>query len=174
MWAALLPATGPKKERDRLQYMSDSQQLDKFWQQVRAGLADAPQATPEAWAFGATPEHANSLLELVLNGTKTGTASSLWDYECVGDPLPKAGDYSIILDAANQPRAVIETTTVTITPFHEVDEAHAHSEGEGDRTLAVWRAIHERYWRLHSENPRGFEPDMPVVCERFRLVYRAP
>nr|WP_309491663.1 ASCH domain-containing protein [Microbacterium sp. Se5.02b] len=42
--------------------------------------------------------------------------------------------------------------------------------GEGDRTLSHWREVHERYWREHSENPRGFEPDMPVVCERFRLL----
>lgn len=27
-----------------------------------------------------------------------------------------------------------------------------------------------QFWREYSENPRGFEPDMPVVCERFRLL----
>ena len=37
----------------------------------------------------------------------------------------------------------------------------------------VIREIHERYWRAHSENPRGFAPDMPVICERFRLVFPA-
>ena len=61
-----------------------------------------------------------------------------------------------------------------IVPFDDVTETHARSEGEGDLSLAAWREIHERYWRSHSENPRGFAPDMPVVCERFRLVYRAP
>ena len=150
------------------------QQIAEFWRQARTGLVGAPEAVPEAWGFGATPAHADSLLALVLDGIKTGTASSLWDYEALGDPLPQTGDYSIILDAESRPRAVIETTAVTTVPFDEVTEEHAYSEGEGDQSLAAWREIHERYWRLHSENPRGFAPDMPVVCERFRLVYRAP
>lgn len=151
-----------------------SDRILEFWQRARAVLAGVPEALPEAWGFGATPEHADGLLALVLNGTKTGTASSLWDYEAVGDPLPEVGELSIILDGAAAPRAVIETTEVTIVPFNEVSEQHAFSEGEGDRTLAAWREIHEHYWRQHSENSRGYEPAMPVVCERFKLVYSEP
>ena len=63
------------------------------------------------------------------------------------------------------------TTQVSVVPFDEVDEDHARAEGEGDRTLATWRAIHERYWRRHAQNSRGFDPAMPVVCERFRLLH---
>ncbi|WDM45432.1 ASCH domain-containing protein [Microbacterium luteolum] len=132
-----------------------------------------PETPPEAWGFGATPQQADELLALVVTGLKDGTASSLWDYEANRDPLPTVGELSIILDGAGAPRAVIETTAVEIVPFDEVDEAHAHAEGEGDRTLAHWRAVHERYWREHSENPRGYAPDMPVVCERFRLIHAA-
>lgn len=146
--------------------------LEEFWIRARRGLAGSPERPPEAWAFGATPGHADGLLALVLDGIKTGTASSLWDYEANGDPLPAAGELSIILDGTGAPRAVIETTEVGIVPFSEVTAEHARAEGEGDRTLEAWREIHERYWRTHSESPRGYEPDMPVVCERFRLVYR--
>lgn len=133
-------------------------------------MPELPETPPEAWAFGATPEHADELLALVLAGIKVGTASSLWDYEESGDPLPVVGELSIILDGAGAPRAVIETTAIDIVPFDEVDEAHAFAEGEDDRTLAQWREVHERYWRQHSENPRGYAPDMPVICERFRLL----
>lgn len=126
---------------------------------------------PLAWAFGATPAHADGLLELVLAGVKTGTASSLWDYEASGDPLPEVGELSIILDGAGEPRAVIETIDLTTVPFDEVTPEHAYAEGEGDRTLEYWREVHERFWRVHSESPRGFAPDMPVICERFRLVH---
>jgi histidinol-phosphate aminotransferase len=99
------------------------------------------------------------------------TASSLWDYQSSGDPLPVEGELSIILDGVGAPRALIETTRVGIVRFDEVGVEHAHAEGEGDRTLAYWRAVHERFWREHSANPRGYAPDMPVVCERFRLRY---
>ncbi len=145
--------------------------IPEFWILCRSVVAGLPEQPPIAWPFGATTEHADELLELVLAGTKTGTASSFWDYEATDEPLPAAGDLSIILDGAGDPRAVIETTDVQTIPFDEVGAEHAHAEGEGDRTLEHWRQVHERYWREHSENPRGFEPDMPVVCERFRLVW---
>lgn len=63
------------------------------------------------------------------------------------------------------------STQIVIVPFDQVDAEHAGAEGEGDRTLASWRSSHERYWREHSENPRGFAPYMPVVCERFELLW---
>lgn len=143
----------------------------EFWAAAREAAPELPDAVPEAWAFGATPEVADELLALVLAGTKTATASSFWDYQATGDPVPRAGEFSVVLDGAGEPRAIIETLEVRIRPFGEVDAEHASAEGEGDRSLAYWREVHERFWRLHSENPHGFEPDMAVVCERFRLVY---
>ena len=153
--------------------MDSHPSIAKFWDECRAAVADLPAVPPEAWAFGATPDHANGLLALVLAGTKTATASALWDYEAAGDPIPHVGEFSIILDGDAKPKAVIETTDVRIVPFDEVDADHAHAEGEGDRSLAYWREVHEQFWRDYSENPRGFEPDMPVVCERFRVIYSA-
>lgn len=151
--------------------MSDDRELDVFWGAARAAHPSLPEARPEAWAFGATPDHADGLLALVLAGIKTGTATSLRDLETTGEPVPEEGEASIILDGAGVPRAVIETTGIRIVPFDEVGSEHAYAEGEGDRTLSQWREIHEQYWRRHSEDPRGFAPDMPVVCERFRLVF---
>ncbi|WP_084079356.1 ASCH domain-containing protein [Demequina sp. NBRC 110057] len=145
----------------------------EFWAARRAQDPALPVELPEVWAFGATPAHADELLALVLAGTKTGTASSVWDYEHAGDPIPTVGDLSIILDGAGEPRALLRTTAIDTVPFDEVTAEHAHSEGEGDRTLAYWRAAHERYWREHSESPRGFEPDMPIICERFELLFPA-
>lgn len=145
-----------------------------FWARCRAALPHLPEAVPGAWAFGATPAHADELLALVLAGTKTGTASSLWDYEATGDPQPYLGELSIILDGSGTPRALLETTALDVVPFDEVDDEHAFAEGEDDRTLASWREVHERYWRTHSQNPRGYEPGMPVICERFRLLFPLP
>jgi len=145
-----------------------------FWAARRLESRDLPVEVPLAWGFGATPEHADELLALVLDGVKDGTASSLWDYEATAEPLPEVGEHSVVLDGTGQPRAVIVTTDVRTVPFDRVDPEHARAEGEGDRTLTYWRASHERYWREHSEDPRGWAPDMPVVCERFRLVWPTP
>lgn len=86
--------------------------------------------------------------------------------------MPDAGDLSIMVDGRGLPRAVLETTRVRIVPFSEVDAEHARAEGERDRSLAAWRADHESFWREHSEDSRGWVPNMPVVCERFRVIHR--
>lgn len=151
----------------------DPATLDAFWTAARVDHPDLPAQRPEAWAFGATPEQADELLALVLDGTKTATASTLWDYEAAGEPLPQVGELAIVLDGVGRPRAVLETTDVQVVPFDQVDAAHAYAEGEGDRSLEYWRREHERFWRTHSEGPRGFAPDMPVVCERIRVVTHA-
>jgi|UPI00036C58D8 histidinol-phosphate aminotransferase len=151
--------------------MSASPTVEEFWAEVRTALPGLPEAVPEAWAFGATPDHADGLLALVLEGTKTATASSLWDLEHTGDPVPGVGELSIILDGRGVPRALLETTAVEVVAFDEVSESHAFAEGEGDRSLAQWREVHEHYWRAYSASPRGFESRMPIVCERLKLRY---
>lgn len=151
--------------------MSSSFQVEEFYRSCRAANAGLPDNTPEAWAFGATPQLADELLALVQSGVKTATASSLWDYEAAEDPVPKVGELSIILDGRGIPRVLIETTSMEVMPFEEVPASHAHAEGEGDRTLKYWREVHEHYWRTYSESPRGFEPGMPVVCEQFQVLH---
>ena len=129
---------------------------------------------PQAWAFGATPDEADALLALVLSGDKTATAGALWDYEAEGEPIAEVGSLWIILDGSARPRALIETTAVAVVPFDQVDAEHARSEGEDDLSLASWRRIHEDFFRSHASHDRGFQPDMPVVCERFRVLYPTP
>ncbi|ATG50750.1 RNA-binding protein [Brachybacterium vulturis] len=157
-----------------------AENIARFWADVRSTLLsrpvgggaitlELPEEPPEAWAFGATPEHADGLLALVLEGTKTGTASSLADCDAEGESIPAIGDLSIILDGAEAPRAVLEVTAIDVLSFEDVTEEHAHAEGEHDRTLASWRSIHESFWREHSA--QGFAPDMLVACERFRVIF---
>lgn len=148
--------------------------LAEFWAHARGDIQDAPVEAPEAWAFGATAAHADGLLDLVLSGTKTATASSAWDYAAEQEPRPQAGDLSIILDGRGQPRAVIRTTSVVDVRFDEVSAEHAFAEGEGDRTLEAWRDIHTRFWGEHSANPRGVTGDLMVLCENFVLVHPRP
>ncbi|HEX7352651.1 ASCH domain-containing protein [Brachybacterium sp.] len=142
----------------------------EFWDEARAAHPELPAEPPEAWPFGATAAQADGLLQLVLEGVKTATASALGDYEADGEEVPRVGDLAIILDGAGAPRAVLEVTAVTVVPFDEVTAEHARDEGEDDRSLESWRRLHEEFWTEHSAT--GFAPDMSVVCERFRLVHR--
>lgn len=148
--------------------------IETFWGECRRAVDGLPKLAPDAWAFGATPGHADELLGLVVSGMKIATASSLWDFEASYEPVPEVGSFAIILDGNDRPVALVQTAAVSIVPFDEVTKGHAYAEGEGDRTLASWREIHERYWRTHAENPRGFDQFMPVVCVELRLVYALP
>ena len=156
--------------------------IDSFWQvaRMRAKLSPTGYYTgervlgslrPPAWAFGATPEEADELLALVLSGTKTATAGALWDYEAEGQELPTPGDLGIVTDGRGVPRALIVTTRVEIVPFDDVSAEHAYFEGEGDRSLGAWREVHERFFTEHAVHGRGFSPEMPVVLQRFDVLY---
>jgi uncharacterized protein YhfF len=87
--------------------------------------------------------------------------------------LPKTGLKSTVLDGNGHPLCIVETTEVEVRPSDEVDARFAYEEGEGDRSLEYWREAHWRFFS-HTLPNIGKEPtpDMPLVCERFRVVYK--
>jgi uncharacterized protein YhfF len=117
----------------------------------------------------------DALVAAVLDGTKT-TTTSLQDYEIDGAPLPAVGDQAAVLDSDGHRVAVIELTEVRVSRLGDVDWRHARDEGEGDDSVASWRAGHESFW--HGPEYRGWlgnpdftvDDDTPVVLQRFRLV----
>jgi uncharacterized protein YhfF len=143
----------------------------EFLSTLPAG-SELPDLGYEAWSFGDGPEMADRLGGLVLAGRKTATCSALWELEAEGEPVPRPGEMSIVLDGRGEPLCVIETTEVEVRRFDEVDEAFARDEGEGDRSLAYWREAHRGFFsRTLPGIGRRFSEDMPLVCERFRVVY---
>ena len=121
------------------------------------------------WAFGGAPD---ALAELVLNGIKTATASAYPLYEQEQEPLPKAGDYSVILNTKGEAVCIIRTTKVYVVPFREVSADHAFREGEDDRSLESWRKVHRDFFtREMNDEGLSFDEDMPVACEEFMRVY---
>ena len=150
-------------------------EAEGFW---RAYVGSLPADSPirdqeyEAWSFGDGPEMADGLGALVRDGIKTATCSALWELEAEGGPLPEVGEKSVILDGKDEPLCIIETTEVAVRRFDEVDGRFAYEEGEGDRSLEYWRREHRRFFaRTLPGIGRRFSEDMPLVCERFRVIY---
>ncbi len=133
---------------------------------------EATSATYSAWQFGYGVDQGNRLLACVIDGPKRATAGALWAYEAEGEEVPRPGDYSVLLDGHGVARCVIRTAQVEIVPFDQVDAQFAFDEGEGDRTLEYWRDVHWTYFvrELEGLGLKAAE-DMPVVCERFEVVY---
>ena len=136
---------------------------EEMW--LRSGLS----GTYEAWAFGEAPD---KLAALVLRGIKTATCSAYDLYEIEQEPLPRAGEYSVVLDSNDEAVCVIRTKKVYVERFDRVSADHAFKEGEGDRSLAYWREVH-RDFLVRELGSAGipFDESARVVCEEFEVVY---
>ncbi|MGX7777208.1 ASCH domain-containing protein [Streptococcus pluranimalium] len=135
------------------------------YQQINPSIGDEM----DAWAFGSEPD---LLAQLVLDGTKTATASAFDLYELEGEPLPEVGSYDIVLDSQDDAVCIIEITKVSVVPFKDVSAGHAFKEGEGDRSLAYWRQVHkELFSEWLAEADLAFNEDSKIVLEEFRVVY---
>ncbi|WP_417670232.1 ASCH domain-containing protein [Roseibium sp.] len=119
----------------------------------------------DSFAFGDSAELSAELIALVRSGKKTGTCGALRDISEGGEAMPVTGRKAIALDWDGEPALVIETLSVTISRFCDVDAEFALSEGEND-DLAGWQRDHQAFFERNG----GFSTEMELVCERFRLV----
>ena len=130
--------------------------------------------TPAYFAFPGPLR--DRLVAAILDGTKTTTSSLVAGYTD-DEPLPRVGERSAVMDSADRPVAVIETTEVRVIRVGDVDLRHAVDEGEGFETVAAWRADHEEFWhspQVRAELGETFTvgDDTPMVAERFRVISR--
>ena len=150
--------------------------IEQYWKSFLSTLLpNSPyhSKTYTAEWFGDNPELADELGQLVLSGNKTGTCSAVWEWEAEGNPIPQVGLISITLNGQGEPICILENTEVTLRRFNEVDENFARSEGEGDLTLRYWRKAHTNFFsRVLPKFGKEFSEDMPLVCERFRVIYK--
>jgi uncharacterized protein YhfF len=153
--------------------MSIPPAAQNFW---NAFVASSPSVNVErfyeVFSFGDSEALADTLAKLVLSGVKRGTAGAVWAYEADGQRMPEPGDLSILTNGAGHPLCVIEVTSVSVVPFNLVPASFALIEGEGDGSLAYWRAGHRAFFaRECSAAGRDFSDDMLISCEQFKVVY---
>ena len=86
-------------------------------------------------------------------------------------PTGRANDGSILADK----KQLLQLTIFTLQrmkPFRQVSADHAYKEGEGDKSLAYWRQVHEDcFVEWLREAGMTFTPNSKVVLEEFRKVY---
>ncbi|KAA1424746.1 putative protein N(5)-glutamine methyltransferase [Mumia zhuanghuii] len=120
------------------------------------------------------------LAGLVLAGGKTTTTSLVRELFVGGDEddegMPAVGERWRVVDSDDAVVCVVETVELRVARLADVDLRHAVDEGEGDETVARWRASHTRFWE--GEDMRAFlgdpgftvDDDTLVVLERLRVV----
>jgi uncharacterized protein YhfF len=115
--------------------------------------------------FGGEPGEADALLALTLAGRKTATCwAARWG------ELTHVGKRALLCDSAGRGRAIVETTSLELRRFCDVDERWARQEGEGDLSLRHWRRAHQAFF----EREGHFAEDMDLWCEQFRIVELLP
>ena len=118
----------------------------------------------------------DQLVAAVLSGAKTATTGLVLEYERENEPLPEVGQLLAVVDSADRRIAAIELTQVRVIRLADVDLQHALDEGEGDESVAEWRAGHEKFWHSAEVGAELGDPhftvndDTLVLAQRFRLV----
>lgn len=122
------------------------------------------------------------LCGLVLGGVKRGCFTlAVLDEIHPEDVLPP-GTRARLVSSTGAALGVVEVEARVRLPLAEVSFDLVATEGEGDRSVAGWRAGHEAYWSHDLEDIRAHTgvPDWSigdgteVVYERFRLLERLP
>jgi uncharacterized protein YhfF len=106
-----------------------------FWQAFRR-CAGLDHDNYVVGLFGDSPDMATELAELVIAGPKRATASLARDYEA-GAPMPKPGDFVVMLDGQGHPRFIWRTTEVTVKPMSEGRRPICLGRGRGRSHASV-------------------------------------
>lgn len=123
-------------------------------------------------SFGDSSAMATELADLVIVGTKRATASLARDYADGREPLPKVGDYVVVVDGEGAPCCIWRTVEIVVKPLDAVDEGFAWDEGEGNRTREWWLDAHREYFGRQAAC-EGFtmHDNIETVLERFEIVW---
>ncbi|KAL1412354.1 hypothetical protein Q8F55_000098 [Vanrija albida] len=146
-----------------------------MWMDFREVDPSAPEHAPPAWHFCDNRADADECLALVLAGKKRATAASAHFFAARAEPLPKAGDLSVVTNFDGEAACVLRTLRVTVLRMDEVTTEMAALEGEGDGSLAYWRAVHWAYYARELAGT-GVEVSraLQVVFEEFEVVWPLP
>ena len=158
---------------------SVQQFIDRFLTSPAGSYAAEEHLVVDAFGDGESAKMADDLLALVLAGTKTATCMSAWSWEHEFEVAVAPGMLSVIVDGSGNPRCVVETVSVERMPYGEVTADFARAEGEhtpadldDDSVLDHWKRGH---WAFFSKTlpliGREPSPEMPVLCERFKVIY---
>lgn len=108
---------------------------------------------------------------LVLSGAKVATFGHPAEYEAEQEPVEEVGERLVLVDDDACQIGTVEITQVLRRRIDEVTWDLVEAEGEGEETVAQWRAGHIAYWESLGY---PMAADQELIWLRFRLVDPAP
>ena len=151
-------------------------QLEGFWEQAKAARPDADIGdTYQVRWIGLDEPTTQQILELIAAGDKTGTFTLPWIIERTDQPDPVVGDCIILITFDGTPAQLVRLTEIERVPFGAMTAAHTAVDGSPVRALEVWKPLHTEYWNgLLAPWSLRVGDDMPVLVEKFELLYQQP
>lgn len=125
-------------------------------------------------AYAGGRKNTDALIRLYRAGKKTAGSGLVKDYVTAGDPLPKTGDFWIILDSRDRPQFLVKTVRTELNLFGRIPKSVARAEGEGDLSVAYWKKVHARFY-FPFLGAWGIDDldKAEVITEHFEIVHRA-
>ena len=147
--------------------------VTKYWNSYLETLEEKLDHPDVEAGIAGNQEIADKLLSLYIEGKKTAGSGLVKDYELAGDPLPKVGNYWIILNSKGEPGCIVKTVKVEQYKFNEVPEEVAIAEGEGDLSLDYWQKAQREFFNpyLKDWGVEDLDQEM-VVTEFYEVVFK--
>lgn len=96
--------------------------------------------------FGIPGESRSRFIDLVINGSKRATASTMDEYLAEAEPIEQVGEKLAVIDNYLKQVATIVVTRVDLCRFADVTDEFPLAEAEGDLNADEFRSGHFKYW----------------------------
>jgi len=152
--------------------MSRKAEIEAFVAAARDALPAAQIDSFEVRTFGNSPALAETLIQLIASGEKTGTFAL--ECEASADPSgpPRVGQYVIVTTFDGIPTLLYKVTHVEIVAFGDISVRHIAVEGARLRELAAWREVHRAYWTpILQKRGESLTAATRVYFQRFTALF---
>ena len=149
----------------------DQGPIDDFWNQA-VNFIPTLSGDHQVRSLGIDEETTGLIINFIKAGEKVGTFSLPWVMTAENLPMSYKGLPIILLSFDGKPELVVQLTKVFETSFGEIDSGVTCIDGPPVRDPDVWIPLHQDYWNgMLAEYGKACSDDMPVLVEKFKLVY---
>ena len=149
----------------------ETEPIDDYWNRVIA-LKPELAVDHQIRSIGIDEETTVLIIGFIKEGEKVGTFSLPWLMESENIPASHTGQPIILLSYDGKPEIVVQITDIEDTTFGKIDYEVTKIDGPPVRDPEVWIPLHREYWNnILKPYGRSCTDDMPVIVERFQLVY---
>ena len=149
----------------------DQGPIDDFWNQA-VNFIPTLSGDHQVRSIGIDEETTGLIINFIKTGEKVGTFSLPWVMTAENLPMSYKGLPIILLSFDGKPELVVQLTKVFETSFGEIDSGVTCIDGPPVRDPDVWIPLHQNYWNgMLAEYDKVCSDDMPVLVEKFKLVY---